>query len=305
MDFGKLPSIDKVDFTLPPDHPDTGAVLASVPKLAATPQVYVGCPVWATKEWVGKWYPSSAKEKDFLHHYAHQFNTIELNTTHYRIPDLPTIERWYDAAAAGFTFCPKWPQQISHDSLLTNVGSATKAFGESILALREKLGVSFLQLPPGFSPHHHTILRQFIETIIPQVPLAVEFRHPDWFSDKEEAQKTFAMLQENGVGTVISDVAGRRDVLHMHLTTATAMIRFVGNGLHPTDYERIDRWVARLKDWIEKGLQTLYFFVHEPDPNTLAPELSVYFIRKLNEACGLTVAEPRPLPQVVQGSLFG
>jgi uncharacterized protein YecE (DUF72 family) len=305
MDFGKLPSIDKVDFTLPADHPETSLVLEQSVRLSATPQVYVGCPVWATREWVGKWYPSTAKEKDYLHHYARQFNTIELNTTHYRIPDLPTIERWYEAASPGFTFCPKWPQQISHDSILTHVESATKAFGEAILGLREKLGVSFLQLPPGFSPRQDTILEQFVTTLTPKVPLAIEFRHQDWFTNSPETQKVFAMLREQGVGTVISDVAGRRDVVHMRLTTSMAMIRFVGNGLHPTDYQRIDQWVTRLQQWFEQGLQTLYFFIHEPDPNTLSPELAVYLVRQLNEICGLQIKEPKPLPQVVQGSLFG
>ncbi len=304
MDFGKLASIDKVNFTLPPDHPDTQTILTQSIPLSAEPRVYVGCPVWSAKEWVGRWYPAAAKEKDFLYHYARQFNTIELNTTHYRIPDMDTIERWYEAASQDFTFCPKWPQQISHDALLTNTESATKAFGEAILGLREKLGISFLQLPPGFSLRQDTILQRFIEMLSPKVPLAVEFRHPDWFSNKPEVLRMMDILRENGVGMVMSDVAGRRDVLHMHLTTSMAMIRFVGNGLHPTDYQRIDEWTDRLKQWFDQGLQTLYFFIHEPDPNTLSPDLSVYLIRQLNEKCGLHLKEPKPLPQVVQGSLF-
>jgi len=302
MDFGKLPSIDKTVFSLPPDHPDTAVTLAR--STTAQPVVYVGCPVWTTREWVGKWYPATAKDKDYLHHYAHQFNTIELNTTHYRIPDAALITRWYEATSPGFKFCPKWPQQISHDALLTHAESATQAFSEAILGLNNKLGISFLQLPPGFSPRQHTILRQFIETLSPAVPLAVEFRHADWFTSQPEVTETFAMLAANGVGMVISDVAGRRDVLHMHLTTPAAMIRFVGNGLHPTDYQRIDDWVKRLKEWFAQGLHTLYFFVHEPDPNTLSPELCVYLIRQLNEVCGLDLKEPKAIPQVVQGSLF-
>lgn len=304
MDFGKLPSIEKVDFTLPIDHTATLSLLNKAKNEAHIPQIYIGCPVWSTKEWVGKWYPLTAKEKDYLHYYSRQFNTIELNTTHYRIPDQATIQRWYETSEPGFKFCPKWPQQISHEALLMNTASAIQAFGENITALHEKLGVSFLQLPPHFSPQQADILENFIKTFTPKVPLAVEFRHPDWFKSNPEVEQTFDMLQKNHVGTVLSDVAGRRDVLHMHLTTPTAMIRFVGNGLHPTDYERIDSWVLRIKSWFEQGLHTLYFFVHEPDPNTLAPELAVYLTKQLEKHCHMNVKGPSPLPQVIQGSLF-
>jgi hypothetical protein len=98
-------------------------------------------------------------------------------------------------------------------------------------------------------------------------------------------------------------VAGRRDVLHMRLTTPSAMIRFVGNNLHPTDYTRIDAWVERLKVWFANGLQQLYFFVHEPD-NITSPELATYLIEKLNRVCGFNLKPPKMYIQPVQGELF-
>ena len=302
MDFGKLPNIEGVDFALPPDHPDTSRVLGGAAH--PNPVAYVGCPVWATREWMGKWYPANATEKDFLYHYARQFNSIELNTTHYRIPDEATIARWRSAVPDGFAFCPKWPQQISHDAGLIGVESATRAFGEAISGLGDKLGVSFLQLAPTFSPRHAHVLRQFVEKLTLRVPLAVELRHADWFKPSAEVDDTFAMLAANGVGMVMSDVAGRRDVLHMRLTTPVAVVRFVGNSLHPTDYRRVDDWIRRIEAWLAKGLQTVYFFVHQPDPNTLAPETCRYVAQSLNRHCGFNIQVPRPLPQVVQGSLF-
>jgi uncharacterized protein YecE (DUF72 family) len=102
---------------------------------------------------------------------------------------------------------------------------------------------------------------------------------------------------------VLTDVAGRRDVLHMRLTSPSAMIRFVGNSLHPTDYTRIDDWVERLKMWFDSGLKQLYFFVHEPD-NITSPELATYFINQLNKACGFNVKPPKKFVQAVQGELF-
>jgi uncharacterized protein YecE (DUF72 family) len=110
-------------------------------------------------------------------------------------------------------------------------------------------------------------------------------------------------MEQYGISTVITDVAGRRDVLHQRLTTSIAMIRFVGNGLHPTDYSRVDDWIDRCLQWLDAGLQTLYFFVHEPD-NKFSPELVKYFIQHLNEKGDFSLTMPRISPQPVQGSLF-
>jgi uncharacterized protein YecE (DUF72 family) len=93
-------------------------------------------------------------------------------------------------------------------------------------------------------------------------------------------EEVFGRMAEAEMGTVLTDVAGRRDVLHMHLTSSIAMIRFVGNGLHPTDYSRIDSWIPRLRQWHQQGLQEVYFFTHEPD-NLLAPELAKYLATAL------------------------
>jgi len=56
--------------------------------------------------------------------------------------------------------------------------------------------------------------------------------------------------------------------------------------LHPTDQTRIDDWINRIKYWLDKGLQELYFFMHMHD-EAFSPELTVYLVDKLNKTCGL------------------
>ncbi|MBC7922415.1 MAG: DUF72 domain-containing protein, partial [Ferruginibacter sp.] len=179
----------------------------------------------------------------------------------------------------------------------------TQAFCLSVAGLGERLGVAFLQLPPSFGPANGPILANYLRQFPASIPLAVEFRHPDWFNQPAVWHQTLAMLRDHGVSTVITDVAGRRDALHQSLTTPTAFIRYVGNMPRPTDYSRLDAWVQRLKSWLESGLERLYFFVHEFD-NIISPEVCRYLIRELNRHCGLQMAEPRLLAQVVQGTLF-
>jgi uncharacterized protein YecE (DUF72 family) len=239
MDFGKLSNVSNVDFALPPDAPQTIALLQrGAPKTAGTKKTifYIGCTGWAMKEWVGKTYPPKAKPADFLLHYGKQFNTIELNTTHYRTPSIQNVEDWYAKTPADFKFAPKMLQNVSHvTDLGMNTGLA-QLFIDAILQLKEKKGICFMQLPPHFNPKNLPILETFLKKYAHQTPFAIEVRHEAWFEDSNAGNLLFELLENYGVSTVITDVSGRRDVLHQRLTTSTAVIRFVGNALHPTDY---------------------------------------------------------------------
>ena len=293
MDFGKLNDISKINFSLPPDHLATLLTLKKHTQNAQL-EVFVGCPVWSCEEWVGKWYPAKIQSKDYLKYYAQQFNTIELNTTHYRIPDANTIDKWRESTPSSFRFCPKILQTISHDQLLQNTESLLQAFCDSIWELENKLGICFLQLPPYFSPDKLHILEKFVQIFPKEIRLSIEFRHEGWFR-LENGLLPFTlateMLENYAISTVICDVSGRRDVLHQRLTTTTAVVRFVGNSLHITDYQRLDEWIERIALWKENGLEKLYFFMHEPD-NVLSPDLVVYFIEKLNQRCALQLRKP-------------
>ncbi len=99
------------------------------------------------------------------------------------------------------------------------------------------------------------------------------------------------MLEQYHVSTVITDVAGRRDVLHQRLTTPSVIIRFVGNDLHETDFSRIDEWVEKLKTWFALGLHEVYFFTHEPD-NIHAPRLAKYLHDKIKGSFEAIVRGP-------------
>jgi hypothetical protein len=88
----------------------------------------------------------------------------------------------------------------------------------------------------------------------------------------------------------------------MYLSNNSAMIRFVGNELHESDFSRLDAWMLRLKEWIEMGLSEVYFFHHQ-DNNLLAPEMTIYFNQKLNHVLGTNLTVPVKYSDV-QLSLF-
>lgn len=304
MDFGKLADISQVDFSLPPDPPQNLDLLRSLPPNASKPSVYIGATGYNMKEWVGQWYPVGAKERDFVRHYGQQFNTIEHNTTHYRIPDLATVARWRDEVPTDFRYCPKLPQTISHARDLGFYSGQLREFCASIAPLRPRLGVCFLQMPPYFAANQWRMLDTFFEKWPPDVPLAVEVRHESFFDGSAAADAFFQMLAGWKVGAVITDVAGRRDVCHARLTSERTLVRFVGNGLHASDYARIREWAGRLKFWLENDLREVYFFTHEPD-NLLAPTLAAFAGEVFSAAMPQAAMRwPKPVERVVQGSLF-
>ena len=289
MDFGRVSpaELERVDFNLPNDPKETALVLKAA-KSKKNPVFYFGCAKWGRKDWIGKLYPPKTKETDFLNWYAQYFNCLELNATFYKIPDEKIVAIWKEKAGKDFMFSPKISSSISMN--LEKGKHYTDEFLKGISAFGDSLGPCFLQMHPNFSPAKIDILQSYLEWLPTDLELFVEVRHPDWFLG-DNFTNLAAMLKSAGKGFVITDTAGRRDVCHMCLTTPTAFIRFVGNSLHKTDYQRIDEWVERIDKWVKEGLTHLYFFMHQHE-ELHSPELIKYTIQQINERCGLDIPVP-------------
>lgn len=277
MKFGKVDDPGSIDFTLPPDHPDTKILLNSK-ATKAKPQLYVGCAKW-NKQDLKNFYPRGTKDE--LGYYSRQFNSIELNATFYRLFPKDQFEKWYEKVPADFKFFPKVTQNISHLKRLINAPELLPEYLDHTLLLKEKLGCIFLQMHNNFQPKNWDRVEQFVAAWPKEVPLAIEFRHTDWFNEEPVAQKLYHLLETNDIANVLVDTAGRRDIMHMRMTNSEAFIRFVGAN-HPTDYERLDDWVARLGVWIEEGISKIDFFIHQ-NVEKESPLLATHFIKKMNE----------------------
>ncbi len=309
MHYGRVAQheIEGIDFRLPPDTLLTQQTFQSAPR-GGKPQVFVGCPVWGSKHWIGKMYPAKARDADFLEHYAQHFNTIELNATHYKIYEAPAIARWTSKVKdRPFCFCPKIPQAISHYSNLASqqASDLTDQFLNSISGFGEHLGPVFMQLSEHFSPAAGSSLFDYLQSWPRDLPLFVEVRHPDWFRMRTARIGFFQQLHALKLGAVLTDTSGRRDAVHMELPIPKAFVRFVSNPDHPSNYPRLDEWVQRIRRWIDSGLQELYFFLHYPD-DVLLPELGDYFVEQLNRHCGTQLTRPLFISgeQAIQQSLF-
>ena len=285
MKFGQVDDPSQIDFTLPKDHPRTAEILKKNTK--GLEDISIGCAKWNKTDLKG-FYPKGTKDE--LTYYATQFNSIELNATFYGMPSAEQVQTWKEKTPKDFKFFPKITNTVSHFRRLLNITDVVTQFATAVLNFDEKLGMVFLQLHDNFKPKDYDRLEKFIKDWPKEIPLAIELRNNEWFSDEEVFEKTMKLFEENNITNIIVDTAGRRDMLHMRLTTTSAFIRYVGANAE-SDYARLDDWLQRLTDWKKLGLQNLYFFVHQ-NLEKASPLLSAHFIEQMNKVWGTEIHVP-------------
>ncbi|MCG8319650.1 MAG: DUF72 domain-containing protein [Cytophagales bacterium] len=289
MKFGRVDNPQNIDFSFPPDHPDSKKVLTKGDDKNPF-EVYVGCAKWNRQD-LKNFYPRGTKDE--LTYYSSQFNCIELNATFYNLPTRVQVEKWKNKTPGGFRFFPKITNTISHFKRLLDTQMLVEEYCDAVSAFEEKLGMAFLQMHDNFKPKDFARLERFLIDFPAEIPLAVEVRNETWFNNPVEAERFYQLLEHHKKANIIVDTAGRRDMLHMRLTTPSAFIRYVGAN-HESDYSRLDAWLTRIKTWRDEGLNQLYFFVHQ-NLEKESPLLSAYFIRKLNTEFGLDLKIPTTL----------
>ena len=286
MKFGKVDNPEIIDFTIPPTHPDTVRVLNEQQNDEPL-SIYVGCAKWNRADLKG-FYPRGTKDE--LEYYSRQFNCIEMNATFYRNFPAEQFQKWYSKTPENFKFFPKLGQEISHWKRLVGAQDAVNSYIDNFSNLQEKLGTIFLQLHSNFSPKSFPAMENFVKSWPKGLPLAVECRHTNWFTDEAISKDFFQLLEENNVANVLVDTAGRRDMMHMRLTNNEAFIRYLGAN-HPTDYDLLDDWINTLKEWKGLVLKKIHFFVHQ-NLEKESPLLTAHFIRNLNAEFGTQLRIP-------------
>lgn len=276
MKFGQVADPSQIDFTLPKDHPQTKFILNQNKK--SLENISIGCAKWNKTDLKG-FYPKGTKDE--LTYYATQFNSIELNATFYGMPTAEQVQTWKEKTPKDFKFFPKITNTVSHFRRLLNVTDVVTQFASAVLNFDEKLGMVFLQLHDNFKPKDYERLEKFVQDWPKEVPLAIELRNTEWFTNEEVFNTVCELFEMNNITNIIVDTAGRRDMLHMRLTTSDAFIRYVGANAE-SDYARLEDWLERLTQWKKEGLQNLYFFVHQ-NIEKASPLLSAHFIQKINE----------------------
>lgn len=267
---------------------------------------FLGCAVWACKDWVGDLFPEGSKPVDFLALYSRRFTTVEGNTTFYMKPDPAMVARWARETPPGFQFCLKLPQELTHGGLLKPAIPEALSFLSSMRLLGDRLGPMFAQLPPVYGPSSFADLEAFLRAWPrAEVPLALEVRHPDWFREPF-ADRLTGLVEELGVGKVLLDSRPvyrgpgspmarserkKPDLpLQPVVTAPFSMVRYISHPVEEVNRSYLEEWVTYVSDWLRAGVK-VYFFVHCPE-EARSPGNARLF-QKLLEQGGAPVS---PLP---------
>ncbi len=144
--------------------------------------VRVGCSGWSYDHWLGVFYPIGMKKKEYFNFYSKFFDTVEVNSTFYRLPFMNYVKSWVRKAPEGFLFAVKMHRKVTHVKRLVDVEEDCKVFLERIKPLKENgcLGPVLVQLPPSL--HRNIDLLERFLSILPldEYRFAVEFRHKSW-----------------------------------------------------------------------------------------------------------------------------
>ena len=162
--------------------------------------LHLGTIGWSYNFWKSKFYPNKTAPKDYLAYYASQFNTVEVDSTFYRIPTPPTVTNWKQQTPESFMFSLKFPQVITHVKMLKDCQYETDVFLDRVNLLGEKLGPLLLQFPPNFGIEHLPDLEVFLRKLPEQHRYVVEVRNKTWLNSD-----LYSLLRANKVALAWAD----------------------------------------------------------------------------------------------------
>ena len=267
--------------------------------------LYLGCPVWSFKGWVGNFYPKGTKPADFLREYSRRLTTIEGNTTFYAVPAQKTIKQWVEETPETFRFCPKIPKAISHEGTLADQVDRARQFVDVMMQLGTQLGPMFLQLPPRYSPKLFADLQAFLSVWPRNARLAVEVRHLDWFESQQDESLNQLLADHNMARVTIDtrpirDLAGDKSLAGSTYesllearerkpdvpaapkrTSNFVFVRYIGHPHMDVNRPLLEEWGSYFAAQLKTGAD-VFMFCHSPD-NLIAP----YLCKELHRYVGI------------------
>ena len=220
-------------------------------------EIRIGCSGWNYQHWrKGVFYPPRLPPRRWLDFYAQRFNTVEVNSTFYRLPRETAVENWVRESPPGFVFSVKMSRYATHIKRLRDLGPSIALFYERIRPLlgSPKLGPVLWQLPPDFRRDDGRLAGA-----LAQLPLGrhcFEFRHESWF-----VEPVYELLRQYAVALVLGDDPRRPFQTH-ELTTDWTFVRFHhgsrGRGGNYSQAE-LEEWARRIEGWAREGDVYAYF----------------------------------------------
>jgi uncharacterized protein YecE (DUF72 family) len=218
--------------------------------------VHIGCSGWQYKDWRERFYPKGLGQPRWLSYYAQTFDTVEVNSTFYRLASRDAVARWVEQTPDDFVFSLKASRYMTHIKKLTDLDQGLQRFYERIEPLVEspKLGPIVWQLAPWFKRDDERLAYALGQ--LPAGMHCFEFRHETWF-----VPEVYEMLREHRVALVIGDHP-QRPWQAYEMTADWTFIRFhYGRRGRRGNYSKteLETWARRIEQWRRKVEVFAYF----------------------------------------------
>ena len=222
-------------------------------------QLRIGCSGWNYDHWRNDvFYPARCPASRWLRFYSEHFDTVEVNSSFYRLPRRQAVARWVEQTPPSFLFAVKVSRYITHVKRLQEIDVHLPLLLERIGPLIEagRLGPLLWQLPPTFARDDDRLLKAL--TAFPaDLRHAIEFRHQSWFDPRP-----LELLAEHDVALVVGDRPGAPGLGRSEPTAGFAFVRFHhgrrGRRGNYSDAELAD-WAETLRAWAMRGDVYAYF----------------------------------------------
>jgi uncharacterized protein YecE (DUF72 family) len=238
--------------------------------------IHIGCSGWNYQSWRGgEFYPKGCPPSRWLEYYSRQFDTVEVNSTFYRLARPTAVANWLEQTPENFVFALKASRYLTHIKRLTALDEGIKRYYDAIEPLvgTPKLGPIVWQLPPNFKRDEERL--EAALSALPEGRHCFEFRHPTWFTDN-----VYAMLRAYGVALVIGDRKGLDFQTHV-MTTDWTLVRFhYGHRGRRGNYSQseLEEWAQRFEQW--RGRVEIYAYFNN-DWEVFAPRNARWLRRRL------------------------
>jgi uncharacterized protein YecE (DUF72 family) len=183
----------------------------------------IGCSGWNYDDWRnGVFYPPRCPARSWLAYYAERFDTVEVNSTFYRLPRRDAVARWVEQTPPNFLFAVKVSRYLTHVKRLREIDVHLPLLLARIepLSDADRLGPLLWQLPPTFARDDGR-LAEALALFPAGLRHAVEFRHESWFADRP-----LELLTEHGVALVVADRPGAPGPKRPEPTADFSFVRF-------------------------------------------------------------------------------
>jgi uncharacterized protein YecE (DUF72 family) len=207
-------------------------------------------------------FPPEFRDKSRLTYYGSLLNSLEVNSSFYKIPQPATVKKWAESVPADFTFTFKLWQEITHVKAFAYKREDVLRFMDVIDQAGNKKGCLLIQFPPSLTIDRFAQVEELlgiIQSIVPEHgwKVAIEFRHPSWYIGE-----AFELADEYTCSMVLHDMPKAMN-WQLNKQATFVYLRFHGpagdyRGGYTDDY--LQRQAELISGWRHEGKEVYVYF---------------------------------------------